>query len=177
MTKTTCIYTCTKQKKKCNYKTRPLKTLTRPVCLLYFTLLCLCIVEMKSGSNVKPSRAPRQPSRYHSRDVALLATCSLAGGGPRPLSSPLSCLSSATLSQRWHFIGVPVRVWWQGPGRSKRTEDRALPEASRATHRGRQQPSPCPCLSPFLLLLLGLKSTCKRPLDGHYRGWVKCLWL
>lgn len=145
-------------------------------CLLYFTLLCLCIVEIKSGSNVKPSRAPRQSTKIPLTRCCL-STCSLAGGGPRPLSSPLSCLSSATLSQRWHFIGVPVWVWWQGPGRSKRTEDRAFPEASRATHRGRQQPSPCPCLSPFLLLLLGLKTTCKRPLDRHYRCWVKCLWL
>lgn len=112
-------------------------------------------------------------ARYH--DVrCCLSTCSLAGGGPRPLSLPLSCLSYATLYQRWHFIGVPVWVWRQGPGRSKETEDRAFPEASRATQ---QATATLALPSPLLVAAARTHIDLKRPLGGHYPGWVKCLCL
>ena len=131
---------------------------------------------MKSGSNVKPSRASRQ-STLDIAQAGRLAHSRSGGGGPRPLSSPLSCLSSASLSPELALHWKACRSVVAGVMAVKRDGGQGLPKRPREPPTSPDSnppllalPLPLPLFLLLLLLLLGHprleKATCQPLLQG-----------
>ena len=89
----TCIYLeRTKQKKKSNTKTKIFES-SDPSCLLARSTLLYFVWGFPSIEIGEQCEAIACTKAIHQDTLTrcCLSTCSLAGGGPRPLSSPLSC--------------------------------------------------------------------------------------